>query len=259
MIPNQFHLVFGMTPDFGGKPWGWVHHRAVEMAWLINKPDKIYIWFTHEPSGPWWEETKKIALPVAIASPACIFGRPLIHPAHKADVVRLQKLIDYGGYYIDCDVWCLKPFSELVSCGTWLGQQGGHGLCNATIGAEKDSWFLKYWLSTYVSFRSRGRDRFWSEHSVKKPVEYAQAFPDTVTVFDNRTFFYPLWDNTERLFTEDNGYLKDSYSVHLWETYTWGFLKDLTPEKIIDESEFGRIFNGIPALRDELGQTDYFG
>jgi hypothetical protein len=32
MIPRILHLCFGMSPDFGGKPWSLVHHVCLSSA-----------------------------------------------------------------------------------------------------------------------------------------------------------------------------------------------------------------------------------
>jgi hypothetical protein len=35
-----------------------VHYLAVKSAYDINKPDKIFLYYTFEPSGEWWEKDK---------------------------------------------------------------------------------------------------------------------------------------------------------------------------------------------------------
>jgi hypothetical protein len=37
-----------------------------------------------------------------------VFGKPIEHFAHKADVLRLEALRDYGGVYLDVDVLVVK-------------------------------------------------------------------------------------------------------------------------------------------------------
>ena len=53
-------------------------------------------------------ETKFITNLVYVSPPEEIFNNKLNHFAHKADIVRLQKLIEHGGIYLDIDVWTNK-------------------------------------------------------------------------------------------------------------------------------------------------------
>ena len=41
MIPNIFHFVFGMAPDFGGKPFSLVHYLSVKSALTLNQPELV--------------------------------------------------------------------------------------------------------------------------------------------------------------------------------------------------------------------------
>lgn len=57
MIPNIIHFVFGLEPDFGGKVFCLVHYLAIKSALLVNKPDKIFLYYCYEPKGNmWWEK-----------------------------------------------------------------------------------------------------------------------------------------------------------------------------------------------------------
>jgi hypothetical protein len=237
------HYVFGMADDFGGKPWSWVHYMSVRTARTVNPDDAIRIWIDHEPEGEWWNATT--ALPAVevyyCAAPKEIHGNPLCHPAHQADVIRLQMLAKYGGVYLDSDVWCLKPFASIDHCGFWMGRQGRtYGLCNATMGGYRDSAFPTRWLDTYRSFRSLGHDKHWDEHSVRHPLMLATLYPDEVTILPETALFHPLWNKTRKIFQRGNRpMLTDSISVHLWESKTWDWLSKLTPDAIDRKSEIG--------------------
>lgn len=239
-----------MAEDFGGKPWSWIHHMAVVTAAAVNKPETILFWHEHEPSGHWWEASKPYLTLQKIAAPREIFGRPLLHPAHQADVVRLRSVLEHGGVYVDADVWCLRPFAELDHCGFWMGrQQDAYGLCNATFGGEPGAAFAEAWLAEYSWFRSQGRDRYWDEHSVRLPLRLAESHP--ITVFPPTWFFAPLWGDLPQIFSRrqaERNWLRDSYSVHLWETITWPHLKRLGPTTIDRQSEIGKRLDALGVL-----------
>lgn len=233
-------MVFGMAPDFGGKPWSWIHHVAVETAARVNEPSQIIFWHEHEPTGEWWDRSRPYLTLRKIEAPREIFGRPLIHPAHRADVVRLQALLEHGGTYVDCDVWSLRPFANLEHGGFWMGRQGrSYGLCNATMGGDPGAAFAAAWLDCYQTFRSQGRDNYWDEHSVRLPLQLAAKIP--LTVFPDKYFFHPSWGKIHRIFKPNaNDLLRASYSVHLWESICWDWLQHLSPDAINRRSEMGR-------------------
>jgi len=54
-IPKTVHFIFGMAPDFGGKPWGMTHHCCVMSAIKHIKPDKVLFHYGTEPTGAWWK------------------------------------------------------------------------------------------------------------------------------------------------------------------------------------------------------------
>lgn len=235
MIPYIIHYVFGMTKDFGGKPWSFIHYLCAKQCYEVNK-SKMLFWYEHEPTGFWWQMSKGFFQLRQIQAPVHIHGRPLVHPAHRADVIRLQKLKEFGGFYIDSDVFCVKPFSKFSNCKFVIGEQRHssgkftYGLCNATMGAEPGAFFLVDWLDRYRSFRSKGRDQFWDEHSVRLPIQLAKSHPE-ITVVSHETFNNPLWDKTRDLFENNEVDVSQSVSIHLWETHNWEWLKDLTEIK----------------------------
>src|SRR5580698_8447412 len=124
MIPKILHYTFGMARDFGGKPWSLMHHVCLKSAVERIKPDVTYFYCQYEPSGPWWELSRPLVMVVPIKAPREIFGRPLRHVAHQSDVVRLQKLIEHGGIYLDADVLVHQSFDDLLGHSAVLGQEG---------------------------------------------------------------------------------------------------------------------------------------
>ena len=173
-IPNKLHFVFGLSEDFGGKPWSLCHYLSVKSAIEVNKPEKAYFYYKHKPSGKWWDLIEDQLDLVQIEPPTEIFGRPLLHVAHQTGVIRLQVLLEEGGIYMDVDTISTKPFTDLLQHSCVLGVQGYpngtvEGLCDGVILAEKNSEFLQHWLLSYQSHRSKGRDQYWDEHAVRIP------------------------------------------------------------------------------------------
>jgi hypothetical protein len=231
-VPNIFHFCFGLQPD---ATFGFLEYLAVKSAYEVNRPERIFFHCQHEPSGQWWEKTKGIVTLNRIEAPAEVFGRPLHHYAHRADIVRLMAILEHGGIYLDIDTLCIRPFADLRTHECVMGKQAKrHGLCNAVILSEPRGAFVAAWLDTYRTFRSTGNDKYWCEHSVDMPATLSRRrdMRHRIKVLDERKFFFPLWSQMHHLFeSEDESVFQGSYCVHYWESLTrerW--LNRITPE-----------------------------
>jgi hypothetical protein len=76
------------------------------------KPSILYLHYVHPPSGFYWEEfvrnvqdsgNTKLELR-KVRDVTEVWGNPVWHFAHKADVIRLEALKEFGGVYLDVDV-----------------------------------------------------------------------------------------------------------------------------------------------------------
>lgn len=261
-IPKILHYCFGFSPDFGGKPLSLTHYVCIRSAVERLRPDAAFLYYEFEPRGPWWNKVRELVKPVRIKAPREIFGRPVDHPAHRADITRLEKLIEQGGIYLDTDVFVHRSFDHLLSNSTVLGREGDEAhnkLCNAVILAEPDAPFLVRWREQYRDFRGSGRGRFWNEHSVQRPAALAERYPREVTVLSNRAFFWPLFfaEDLKSIFrSTDEIVSDDTLATHLWENKAWRrYLELLTPGKIRKrDSNFNRWARPMVAdLEDDFG------
>ena len=260
-IPKILHY-FYFLPDSGGKPLGLAHYVCIRSAVERLKPDVTYFYYEAELSGPWWNKISELVKPVHIAAPREIFGRAIDHPAHRSDVARLEKLIEYGGIYLDTDVFVHKNFDHLLSNSTVLGREGEevhNKLCNAVILSEPRAPFLLKWYEEYRDFRGRGRGKFWNEHSVQRPAILAERHPDEITILSNRAFFWPLFypQDLASIFRSTTELVSEqTLATHLWENKAWRkYLELLTPGKIRrDENNFNRWARPMVAeLDDDFG------
>jgi hypothetical protein len=227
-----------MAADFGGKPWSLVHYVSVASAIKHIKPEAVYFYYAFEPSGPWWDLTRPLVTSVKIDPLREIFGRSVSHPAHRADVVRLQKLREHGGIYLDADVLVQRNFDDLLDNSVVIGREGfditNPATANAVILAEPNAPFIERWLNEYRSFR--GDEGYWGEHSVLLPARLAREHPEEVTVLSPTAFFWPLWSegHIQWMFgSADPIPTTDVYANHLWESFAWrGYLSGLTPGEV---------------------------
>ncbi|WP_406474316.1 glycosyltransferase family 32 protein [Streptomyces platensis] len=247
-------MLFGLSPDFGGKPFSLVHYLAIRSAYEVNRPDAIHLYYQHRPAGIWWERSLPYMIPVRFDPPEDINGFPLRHVAHRADVARLEILREHGGIYLDMDVLCVRPFDPLLTYRTVLGLQLSRdpasptgelrreGLCNAVILAEPGAEFVQEWLagwdprtSRWRGFRSRGYDEHWDEYSVRYPDMLARELPSAVHVEGHRSFFWPSWNESgmHLFFGDGEREFPEAYCHHLWESEAWDrYLRNLTEADI---------------------------
>lgn len=229
-----------MSPDFGGKPWSLVHYACLRSAVERIRPRDVFFYCEYEPTGPWWELSRPMVTVKRMDAPRAVFGNPLQHGAHRADVIRLEKLLSLGGIYLDADVFVHRSFDPLLGNATVLGEErvAGNvvGLCNAVILAEAGAPFLSRWYSEYRSFRSEGHDSFWDEHSVVIPYQLSKKHPDEVTVLPHYAFFWPTFmeDDITRVFDSSEPIdISLAYANHLWESPAWNrYLEYLTPKQV---------------------------
>ena len=252
-----------MAPDFGGRPFSLSHYIAVKSAIELNKPQEVIFHYEFEPQGEWWQRIKPYLTLNQVKAPTQFMGREIIHVAHRADVVRLQALRDTGGIYLDLDTICAKPLTDLLHHKFVIGKElkapyvpknwrqelkysirkrlglipsatEEAGLCNAVLLSEKDSTFVNLWLQEYKSFRSRGRDKYWNEHSVVVPEQLARQYPQHLTIVGPYAFHYPLYHKPGlRSMFEEVTSFPDAYLHHVWESFSWNdYLCRLTVDDI---------------------------
>lgn len=222
-IPNIFHFVF-----FGYTKFEYIHYLSIKTCYDNNPDAIIYLYNTQEPKEyniNWNNMTKYVKI-VKVQPPDNIYGNSLYSYAHKADIVRLQKLIEYGGIYLDIDVLTIRSFKDILSnpqkdciMGFQASNTQYEGLCNAVIIAKPQSQFLINWLDNYKTFNSNE----WDKHSVHLPKKLAQENPELIECYSQEKFFPISWWFPEKykLFADNDKYLNllnNSYCIHLWET-----------------------------------------
>jgi predicted O-linked N-acetylglucosamine transferase (SPINDLY family) len=217
-IPKIIHFIF-----FGETEFYFLHYYAIKTAYENNKDYHIYLYNTKQPvNNEWWIKTLKYVKLVNIDTPTHINGIKLANYAHKADVLRLQKLIEYGGIYLDIDVWTIKNFDNLLninkSCimGYQCKNTKFEGLCNAVIIAQPNSLFLQKWYELYDNYNPNE----WDTLSVYAPKLLAEQFSDLIHIESQNSFFPYSWFDFNTIIDNSNTeYLNNSYCIHLWETH----------------------------------------
>jgi hypothetical protein len=220
-VPKVIHFIFGLSPDFGGKPFNLMHYFAVLSAAQRIRPEAIYFHHAYEPSNEYYSRVKGLMISRKCGVPTEIFGRELKHFAHRADVLRMQLLQEFGGIYLDLDTVSVKPFDDLLTSSFSIGLQGRDrvfGLCNAVMLSAPRDRFIQDWLEYYRQFTPEVWDRF----SVKLPYAMWRSGKHKINVLAYDIFHWPLWDNAglDSMFQRDQQF-PNALCHHLWESMSY--------------------------------------
>ncbi|MEN8716905.1 MAG: glycosyltransferase [Verrucomicrobiales bacterium] len=196
--------------------------------------------YTYEPVG-------KVPEGVKVMDASEVMDPKWIFRYHRGGSVsgftnwfRYELLYQRGGFWVDTDVICLKPFEfdqKIVA-----GWEDSDSLNGAVLGAQPGQDILKHLSETvrhpnkilpYDTLREKKRKWFrkYLKGNQRKHLKWGESGPKAVTramrhfgIIDQAlpfTAFYPvhykLWrfifDNT---FSNKMEYFKDSYALHIW-------------------------------------------
>ncbi|MBE9188817.1 hypothetical protein IQ230_00240 [Gloeocapsopsis crepidinum LEGE 06123] len=129
-----------------------------------------------------------------------------ISPQHKADIIRLSLLKNYGGVWADATMLCMQPLSTWVEeavkpAGLWMyhghgaGMSGKNGPAIWLIISEKNSLMISKWKSAcdeYWRNRTEADSYFWFDGLFRK-------------LFESDVEFKNKWKLAPHLYSELKG------------------------------------------------------
>jgi glycosyltransferase involved in cell wall biosynthesis len=256
-IPNVVHMIWFTGPK--SREFSYVNYLTVKAASEVQKPDAIFMYYNVDhPNNPHWQEIKELVTMVYMEPPTHLDGISLEDwPQYQADVVRLQKLYEYGGIYLDTDSVMLKPFGDLMNedvvlSGAVTGltpkaKDGDDFFSAGVMLAQAKSPFINLWLERMASGLSKN---VWAWHAVNLPAEIAKEFPELLTALPNENFtpfdFYDDWVWSSVGVDENMAEIDGAYVAHLWDSFWVDRIAEITPDylKNVDNC-ITRILGGI--------------
>jgi hypothetical protein len=234
-IPRVFHFVFGLKKQ--REPFHLAFYLCIESCYAINRPERIYFYYHHQPWGRYWELARRRVTPVWVPLDPLVAnfqypdrGVARYRYAHHADFVRLERLLEHGGVYADLDTIFVNPFlSELWDQLFVLGKEGDvvpapgeaphPSLCNAVIMAEPGAEFGRLWLR---QMRQRF-DGSWSGHSTLLPELLRRQYPGLIHVEPRNSFYkhHCTPEGIATLLERLDPEFGDVVSLHLWSHLWW--------------------------------------
>ena len=229
-IPNIIHYVYGLKKQTEEFPF--VYYLSILSNHIINKPLKIYFHYQYLPYGKWWDNAQKLVSLNYINCAEMYWGdKKIIKYAHKADKIRLEMLLKYGGIYMDIDTITYRPYNDLLKYDFVMGiQEENYGndkntlLCNAILFSKKNSIFIKKWIKQYEEhFIPDG----WCEASVHLPYKiYSSLFSEVnntqcnIKILEKECFYYPLYNEVNKIFEENEDIHEKLITLHYWNSFS---------------------------------------
>lgn len=256
MIPNIVHFIYFSGEN--SRPFSLVNYLAIKAANDIQKPAYIFVYCNAEPRGnPYWDKMKKLerVLVVMMDAPEQYKSASLRgYPQYQADVVRLERLHKMGGIYLDTDAVVLKPLNDLFANQCAMSavklEDDELSFANSTILAQKNSKFLEVWLDRLEEGLNSD---IWAWHGANLPALIATDIPNEITILDQAAFL-PFHFNDDDYITKTDeadieaalAKCKNSYVVHLWETFRPNLIPNLTEDYVANaDTALTRILRNV--------------
>ena len=224
-IPNIFHFI-----NIGPREFNLLHYLSIMSAYTLNKPDAIYLYCEYEQKdNVFWELLKDIITIVKIEPPTEYKGVLLDSYPYKADIIRMQKLIEMGGIYMDLDIISLKPLTCFLDRDIVMGAEACDSpdttdvrqfksITNAVILTEPNNPFMKQWFDE-MAYNINGKP--WAYHAVYLPKLMLERENNYNVWLEPKKTFMPFCFRDNFIFRSEMKHkrylLNDSYTIHLWE------------------------------------------
>lgn len=213
--------------------FSFINYLAVKAAYYRHQPSRIFFYYNFEPkNNPNWDRMKQYVTMVQVDPPKEYNGVILNYPQYQADIVRLQKLYEHGGIYLDTDMLLIKSLKPFMDRHCVLGGESYidhvenlntnnphklESVSNACIICEDRSSFIMDWLRNIPEDMKKG---IWAHHAVNLPLEMYKLKRDYFDLQPVETFV-PFDFRNKYIFENDKNNLiklENSYSMHMWQT-----------------------------------------
>jgi hypothetical protein len=244
-ISRKAHFIYFYN-DKSKRSSEWDLMRFVAIrSFAYHHPDFEINYYTNlQPTGEYWERAEEYCKLHLVEPETAIFGKDLIHPAHISDVFRIKLLIAEGGVYCDFDTITVKNFIPLLNKNKFLVADLSNRkmtMGNGVIVCPPNSPYLETWLELWKDFRSKGKDKYWDELSVRvhRTLTLNKELEGTFEILPSPTFYPYSHYHTEDLFHSYNPdkISDNTYSVHLYDSQTYKDVNLYTEKEILENPE----------------------
>jgi hypothetical protein len=182
LVPNIVHFIwFSNFTKHKKHEFGFVNYISVLSVYKIQKPDMILFHCDAIPTDPWWQKAWR-DIPLTVVrrnTDTKIFGLETKHIEHRADLARLEILLECGGIYLDCDVIVVRSLDPLRHYVATIGHEGPPKFNAGTVLSERNGTFIRMW---YDSYKTQFRPDKWAYNSGELPYQMYLDHPHLIHV-----------------------------------------------------------------------------
>ena len=155
LVPNIIHFL-----RFKQNNLTFVDAVCVLSAFKNHRPDKILFHIDFDNFvGPYWDKVKNTPGIVyefrKVILPDTIFGQNFskeYHLWHASDVTRIRILMEYGGIFLDNDIYVVQNLNKFRKFELALAWDSDLCLGTQVLIANKNARFLRLWLDSYRQY-----------------------------------------------------------------------------------------------------------
>lgn len=131
----------------------------------------------------------------------------------RSDLARYELMYDYGGVWVDCDLWPLHPIDDLLYYENFVCREDDNWIANGILGCEPGSALMADMLDGIrESAAAQPKSRVNVQIGPQYLTRVMERHPE-VTVLPSWTFLPVHWSDLDQFGKVD---LSGSYTVHLW-------------------------------------------
>ena len=253
-IPNIIHYIYGLEKQTTEFPF--VYYVSILSNHLINKPYIIFFHYQYEPYGFWWEKVRDFIQLNYINADNLHWGKKkIIKYAHKADKIRLEMLLKYGGIYMDIDTITYRSYKDLLKYDFVIGiQSENYGkenitlYCNAILLSKKNNIFIKKWMEKYEYYFNSND---WCKASVHLPhliFKSIDPYENNIKILEKEYFYYPSYDETDKIFEKDENINEKLITLHLWSSFSNKYYNNIFNFDWDNDSLYSKLLKNIKNL-----------
>jgi mannosyltransferase OCH1-like enzyme len=160
IVPNIIHFIRLNKTNFS-----FTDIIAIRAAHVAQKPDAIYIHTDIKQfEGKYWNQLKtkwpdtyKLIRMIPTEIPLKIFNRSLSEGYkfhHASDIIRYRLLSEYGGIYLDNDVFVVHNLNKYRKYEMTIEWNPEQYLGNQVLIGHKDARFLRHCIETFRDYRA---------------------------------------------------------------------------------------------------------
>ena len=208
MIPKNIHYCW-----FGGNKLPPLYMRCID-SWSQYLPGyKLYR----------WDESN-----IELNDPFIKYHLKHKNWAFVSDYVRLKKLFEYGGIYLDTDIEIVRSFDDLLSNTVFLGEEDVNRVNTAVLGSIVGSSFIKYCYETMAA-RHQANEAFLIAPELASYAIKNYNGNENITVLDFDAFYpYNPYRSSSLDVLMYSDIKQGTFAIHHWgKSWNEGFFHNV--------------------------------